>query len=116
MATSVRSEAWADRRLPGMAGWVSTGAGRHLRARRKTDTVPEVLLRRALHALGGRFRLHRQLEPGCTPDLVLPSRRIAVFVDGDYWHSCPVHGRKAPFTGPNAALWADKLRRNQARD
>lgn len=99
-----------------MTGWVSTRQGRHLRRRRKTDTEPEVLLRKALHAAGARFRLQRRLAPGCTPDLVLPGRRIAVFVDGDYWHSCPAHGRTAPFTGPNAALWEVKMRRNKERD
>jgi DNA mismatch endonuclease (patch repair protein) len=80
------------------------------------DTEPEMMLRSALHRLGARFRLHRTLAPGCTPDIVLPSRRIAVFVDGDYWHSCPVHGRSKPFVGPNAALWEQKMRRNRARD
>jgi len=99
-----------------MAAWVSTNAGRHLGGRRKTDTQPELLLRRALHASGARFRLHRRLAPGCTPDLVLPRRRIAVFVDGDYWHSCPVHGRTRPFEGPNAALWEQKMARNKERD
>lgn len=96
--------------------WVPTSAGAHLRRRRKKDTEPELMLRRALHALGVRFRLHRSLAKGCTPDLVMPGRRIAVFVDGDYWHSCPVHGRKRPFTGPNAELWAEKMRRNRERD
>lgn len=96
--------------------WVSTKAGRHLRRRSKTHTVPELLLRRALHAQGARFRLHRTLARGCTPDLVLPRYRIAVFVDGDYWHGCPVHGRKTPFSGPNAELWAAKMRRNAERD
>lgn len=99
-----------------MARWVSTREGRHLSGRRKTDTAPELMLRRALHGLGGRFRLHRRLAPACTPDIVLPGRQVAVFVDGDYWHSCPVHGRKSPFTGPNAALWEQKLRRTQERD
>jgi DNA mismatch endonuclease (patch repair protein) len=96
--------------------WVSTDAGRHLRGRRKVDTEPELMLRRALHALGARFRLHRRLSTGCTPDLVLPRLRIAVFIDGDYWHGCPEHGRKRPFTGPNAALWEAKMRRNRERD
>jgi DNA mismatch endonuclease (patch repair protein) len=80
------------------------------------DTEPELMLRRALHAPGARFRLHRNLARGCTPDIVLPSRKIALFVDGDYWHSCPVHGRKLPFRGPNAALWAQKMERNRERD
>jgi DNA mismatch endonuclease (patch repair protein) len=96
--------------------WVSTGASAHLRGRRKKDTLPEILLRKELHRLGARFRLHRQIAPGCTPDILLPGRRLAVFVDGDYWHSCPVHGRKTPFTGPNADLWAAKMQRNRARD
>ena len=42
--------------------------------------------------------------------------RLAVFVDGCWWHSCPVHGRKTPFTGPNAALWEAKMARNRERD
>jgi len=99
-----------------VASWVSTEQGRHLRRRKKADTEPELLLRKALHAAGARFRLHRRLAPGCTPDIVLPGRRIAVFVDGDYWHSCPAHGRTAPFCGPNAALWEEKMRRNKERD
>lgn len=96
--------------------WASTPRGRHLRGRKKVNTEPEILLRRALHAAGVRFRLHRRIAPGCTPDIVLPRRRLAVFVDGDYWHSCPVHGRKLPFTGPNAELWQLKMARNKDRD
>lgn len=99
-----------------MARWVSTAAGKHLQKRKKINTEPEVELRRALHALGARFRLHRNIERGCTPDIVLPGRKIAVFVDGDFWHSCPNHGRKAAFTGPNAALWEAKLARTRERD
>ncbi|WP_299444945.1 very short patch repair endonuclease [uncultured Phycicoccus sp.] len=96
--------------------WVSTKAGAHLAGRRKVNTAPEVLLRQAVHSAGGRFRLHRQIAKGCTPDFVLPSRHIAVFVDGCFWHGCPEHGRKTPWAGPNAELWADKMRRNAERD
>lgn len=99
-----------------MTGWVSTTEGSHLRHRRKVNTEPELLLRKALHAAGARFRLHRRLAPGCTPDIVFPVRRLAVFVDGDYWHSCPRHGRQIPFTGQNAALWEQKMRHNKERD
>ncbi|WP_222936646.1 very short patch repair endonuclease [Streptomonospora sp. PA3] len=99
-----------------MNSWTSTARGQHLRGRQKEDTEPEILLRKALHALGARFRLHRRLAKGCTPDLVLPGRRLAVFVDGDYWHSCPVHGRKRRFTGPNAERWEEKMARNKERD
>jgi hypothetical protein len=82
--------------------WVSTERGAHLAGRRKVNTAPEVLLRKAVHAAGGRFRLHRQIAKGCTPDFVLPSRHIAVFVDGCFWHGCPEHGRKTPGS-PGAA-------------
>ena len=81
---------------------MTTRAGAHLAGRRKVNTTPEVLLRQAVHAAGGRFRLHRRIAKGCTPDFVLPSRRVAVFVDGCFWHGCPEHGRKTPWTGPNA--------------
>lgn len=96
--------------------WSSTKAGKHLSGRRKTNTRPELLLRRALHAAGARFRLHRQIAKGCTPDIVMPGRNIAIFVDGCYWHSCPAHGRRTPFTGPNAHLWERKMQRNRERD
>jgi DNA mismatch endonuclease, patch repair protein len=96
--------------------WTSTRAGAHLAGRRKSSTAPEVLLRQALHRAGARFRLHPRLAKGCTPDVVLPRRQIAVFVDGCFWHSCPEHGRKTPFTGPNAALWETKMVRNRERD
>lgn len=95
---------------------MSTVAGRHLSGRRKENTAPEVALRKALHAAGARFRLHRTLAKGCTPDIVLPSRHLAVFVDGCFWHGCPQHGRKTRWTGPNAELWLAKMRRNHERD
>ena len=76
------------------------------------DTGPEVALRRALHALGVRYRLHHPGLPG-RPDVALPATRIAVFVDGCFWHRCPEHGR-APKN--NAGWWAAKLEANVARD
>lgn len=95
--------------------WVSTAVGSHLAGRRKTSTEPELLLRKSLHALGFRYSLHRQLAKGCTPDLLMTKYRLAIFVDGDFWHGCPEHGRKS-FEGPNATLWAEKMRRNRERD
>ena len=95
---------------------MSTAAGRHLSGRRKESTAPEIALRKALHAAGARFRLHRRLAKGCTPDIVLPGRHVAVFVDGCFWHGCPEHGRKTPWTGPNAGPWSEKMRRNHERD
>ncbi|WP_430594343.1 very short patch repair endonuclease [Isoptericola sp. QY 916] len=96
--------------------WTSTTAGRHLAGRAKKSTAPEVSLRRALHAAGLRFRLHPRVAKGCTPDLVLPRHRVAVFVDGCFWHDCPEHGRRAPWTGPNSELWAQKMEQNRQRD
>ncbi|MFE6645097.1 very short patch repair endonuclease [Nocardioides sp. NPDC057772] len=96
--------------------WVPTDASPSLSGRRSTNTGPEMALRRALHALGVRFRLHRRLAPACTPDIVLPGRRVAVWVDGCYWHSCPEHGRTKPFTGPNSEMWRAKMERTRDRD
>jgi DNA mismatch endonuclease (patch repair protein) len=96
-------------------GWVSTAKGEHLRGRRTRNTRPEVELRRAVHAAGLRFRLHRTVVARCTPDFVLPRWRLAVFVDGCFWHGCPEHS-PAEFKGPNAQRWRQKLDQNQARD
>ncbi|MER7604758.1 very short patch repair endonuclease [Nocardioides sp. NPDC127503] len=96
--------------------WISTESSPSLSGRRSRDTGPEVALRRALHALGARFRLHRRLAPACTPDIVLPRHRVAIWVDGCYWHSCPDHGRTKPFTGPNAEMWRTKMERTRERD
>ena len=95
--------------------WVHTHEGRHLAQRRKVGTLPEMSLRRALHASGLRYRVAVRLAAGCTPDLLFARHKVAVFVDGCFWHNCPNHGRRA-FTGPNAALWVAKLRRNQRND
>lgn len=95
--------------------WVATAAGSHLRGRRVRDTGPEVALRRAIHALGLRFRLRRTLVGRCRPDILFPGPRVAVFVDGCFWHGCPQHG-PSRFKGPNANLWTDKIAANKARD
>jgi DNA mismatch endonuclease (patch repair protein) len=78
------------------------------------DTKPEMALRRRLHAAGLRFRLHAAKLPG-KPDIVLPSRRAAIFVHGCFWHrheGC--HWCSTPAS--NVEFWAAKLRRNRARD
>ncbi|HXO43106.1 MAG TPA: very short patch repair endonuclease [Thermoanaerobaculia bacterium] len=79
---------------------------------RVRDTRPEMELRRALHARGVRFRLHRQDLPG-RPDLVVPRLRLAVFVDGCFWHACPEHSVRPQ---ANREWWASKLAANVARD
>jgi DNA mismatch endonuclease (patch repair protein) len=79
---------------------------------RTVSTGPEVALRRALHARGVRFRLHRKDLPG-RPDLSLVRLRVAVFVDGCFWHACPHHGVQPK---SNHAWWAAKLEATKARD
>lgn len=78
------------------------------------DTAPELIVRRLVHRLGYRFRLHRRDLPG-TPDIVLPKLRKVINVHGCFWHfhSC-AHARRAPVN--NAAYWKRKRMRNAARD
>ncbi|SED27210.1 T/G mismatch-specific endonuclease [Streptomyces sp. 2131.1] len=95
--------------------WVSTAAGEHLHGRRARNTRPEILLRKAVHRTGLRFRLQQRVAPRCTADFVLPRHHVAVFVDGCFWHDCPEHGPEG-FRGPNASLWRDKINANKDRD
>ncbi len=78
---------------------------------RGRDTKPEILLRKALWHKGYRYRLKNRL-PG-RPDIVFSTERVAVFVDGCFWHGCPEHYQK-PAT--NANFWREKIRRNRKRD
>lgn len=78
------------------------------------DTKPERVVRRLLHSMGYRFRLHSKELPG-TPDIVLPRHRVAIFVHGCFWHqhpSCP----KARRPAGNSGYWEKKLDDNIARD
>lgn len=84
------------------------------RAKRR-DTAPELLLRRELHRRGRRFRVVVKV-PGNnrrTIDIAFPRQKLAVFVDGCFWHGCPEHGT-APTA--NAQWWQQKLSANMARD
>lgn len=86
----------------------------HMARIRKVDTRPEMHARRAAHALGYRFRLHRRDLPG-TPDLVFPRLRKAVMVNGCFWHQhegCRL--ARVPKSRPE--YWLPKLARNKARD
>jgi len=78
------------------------------------DTGPELRVRKVLWALGARYRLHRKDLPG-SPDIVLPGRRLAVFVHGCFWHGhdC-ARGARIPKT--NRDYWTAKVGRNRARD
>lgn len=87
-----------------------------MRANRGRDTRPELAVRRAVHALGLRYRVNTRPDPSVrrTADLVFPRQQLAVFVDGCFWHGCPDHHR--PATGETAAFWADKIDGNKRRD
>ena len=81
----------------------------------RRDTAPEVAMRRELHRRGLRFRVDWPL-PGLArrrADIAFTRRRVAVFVDGCFWHSCPVHAT-APVS--NRGWWAEKLANNVRRD
>ncbi|NMN98509.1 DNA mismatch endonuclease Vsr [Antrihabitans stalactiti] len=86
-----------------------------LAKQRRRDTAPEVALRRELHRRGLRFFVDRAPLPGLRrrADLVFPRLRVAVYVDGCFWHSCPQH---ATHPKNNADWWAAKLAANVARD
>jgi DNA mismatch endonuclease, patch repair protein len=95
----------------------SPGRSANMRANRRTDTKPEMALRRALHKLGYRYRKDYRLDltggRRVRPDIAFTARRVAVFVDGCFWHACPQHGRNPAV---NVNYWTPKLRRNVERD
>lgn len=96
--------------------WASSGASRKaMLANRRRDTAPEWRLRRAAHAIGLRYRVDSRPVPAIrrTADLVFAGARVAVFVDGCYWHGCSDHFR-LPLA--NREYWETKIRRNAARD
>lgn len=78
------------------------------------DTAPEMTVRRALTRLGARYRLHRKDLPG-NPDIVLPGRRLALFVHGCFWHGHDCK-RGARVPQQNRDYWVAKVGRNVARD
>jgi len=86
-----------------------------MRAQRERDTGIEREIRSRLHARGLRFRVHRRLLKGSRRevDVVFPGAKVAVFVDGCFWHGCPEHG-----TWPrnNAEFWRRKIEGNVERD
>ncbi len=102
--------------LRGQVSWASSEATRRvMQANRSRDTSPEMEIRRRLHALGLRYRVDARPLPELRrrADVVFRPARVAVFVDGCFWHSCPDHGT-VPRT--NADYWLPKLARNVERD
>ncbi|MFH7595157.1 very short patch repair endonuclease [Streptomyces racemochromogenes] len=94
----------------------TTAAVRARMSRQKShDTSMEVSLRKALHAAGVRYRIHRKPVKGVRreADIVFGPARVAVFVDGCFWHGCPVH---ATWPKNNADFWRTKIEGNRRRD
>jgi DNA mismatch endonuclease (patch repair protein) len=86
-----------------------------MKANRGRDNAYELRLRRALHAAGLRYRLHRRSITGTTRsiDIAFLGPRVAVFVDGCFWHGCPLHGTQAK---SNSEWWRQKIEANRERD
>jgi DNA mismatch endonuclease (patch repair protein) len=78
----------------------------------RSSTEPETLIRRELHRRGLRFRINYPRLPG-RPDIAFTNARVAVFIDGCFWHACPDHG---VLPRNNREWWKTKLERNVARD
>ena len=91
----------------------ATKRSRLMKRVKQCDTVPELLVRRELHRLGLRFRLHLKSLPG-SPDLVLPRHGVAIFAHGCFWHGHTCRAGRSPTT--NATYWIQKLEANRARD
>jgi DNA mismatch endonuclease (patch repair protein) len=86
----------------------------NMRRIRSKNTVPEMAVRRLVHSMGYRYRLHRGDIPG-KPDLAFPRRRKVIFIHGCFWHQHPGCREGRP-PKSNAAYWLPKLSRNQERD
>lgn len=102
---------------PGVTGMDRVSAQKRsamMRAVRGRDTMPEMIVRRAVHQMGYRYRLHQRSLPG-SPDLVFSKRRLALFVHGCFWHGHPGCS-KATVPASNRDFWDNKLARNQQRD
>jgi DNA mismatch endonuclease (patch repair protein) len=110
VADDVRPPAWVP--VPAAS---SAAARRRMQATRGRDTAPELALRRELHRRRLRYRVDMPVVPDLRrcADVVFPRARLAVFVDGCFWHGCPQHATSAK---SNAAFWAAKIAANQARD
>jgi DNA mismatch endonuclease (patch repair protein) len=94
----------------------TVGASNSGKGNTRVDTKPELALRSALYRRGLRFRKDLRIKLGTfatRPDIVFTKRKVAVFVDGCFWHSCPDHGTRPK---SNTSYWLHKLEANVARD
>jgi DNA mismatch endonuclease (patch repair protein) len=95
---------------------LNPGRSANMKANRRRDTKPELALRSALHAMGYRYRKDLRLDlprRRVRPDIAFTSRKVAVFVDGCFWHACPDHGSRPK---NNEWYWSPKLEKNVERD
>ncbi|WP_368077477.1 very short patch repair endonuclease [Actinomadura sp. WMMB 499] len=98
------------------SSWAASGSVRaSMRGNRSRDTTPEKLLRKRLHERGVRYRVSHRPMPGMrrTADVAFLGAKVAVFVDGCFWHGCPDHCR---WPRTNEEFWRDKIKGNRARD
>ena len=99
-----------------VSSWAASRSVRaSMRGNRSRDTTPEKLLRKHLHERGVRYRVSHRPVPSVrrTADVAFPGARVAVFVDGCFWHGCPDHCR---WPGTNEEFWREKIEGNQTRD
>ena len=94
---------------------ISEAVRARFKSQKTKNTAPELAVRRMLHAAGLRYRLDMRADPSVRskPDIVFTRPRVAVYIDGCFWHGCAAH-----FIPPknNAAWWAKKIAENRARD
>lgn len=98
------------------SSWASSEAVRRsMRGNRSRDTKPEMAVRRLVHGAGLRYRVASKPEVGVrnTADMVFSGPKVAVFIDGCFWHSCPLHGVRPK---SNNGYWDVKLDATRARD
>ncbi|MFD5344460.1 very short patch repair endonuclease [Streptomyces anulatus] len=93
----------------------SPGVSARMSRQASRDTKPEVAVRKLLHAAGYRFRVNARVPdmPRRTMDIAFTRAKVAVMIDGCFWHGCPVHATQPK---SNAQWWREKLDRNMARD
>ena len=111
--TRISTDTQANRAPPPTAS--APHVRKRMQSQRVRDTRPELAVRRLLHAAGLRYRVDRPPLPGLRrrADIVHGPSRLAVFIDGCFWHGCPTHGN---LPTANAAFWEAKLARNRERD
>jgi DNA mismatch endonuclease (patch repair protein) len=95
---------------------VSAAASAAMRGNRKRDTQPELAVRRLLHARGYRYRVNAPIslpDVRVRPDITFRALKVAIFIDGCFWHGCPKHGTRPR---SNSYYWRAKIERNISRD